>query len=161
MAELMNDRGRITACDIDPKRLDTVTTLCHRLGITIVEPFLVDKFATEPPQGPFDAAIVDVPCSNTGVLGRRPEVRWRLSTADFEELIRLQTRLLFTAIERVKPGGVVVYSTCSIEPDENEGVIAAVRRGMPKLEVEAQHYAIPGEPSDGGYWARLRLPEVK
>ena len=158
LAELMSNHGKIIACDIDPKRLDTVTTLCHRLGITIVETFKVDKFATEPPPGPFDAAIVDVPCSNTGVLGRRPEVRWRLATDDFEELIRLQTRLLFTAIERVKPGGVIVYSTCSIEPDENEGVIAAVRRGLPKLIVEAQHHAIPGEPSDGGYWARLRLP---
>jgi len=99
-----------------------------------------------------------VPCSNTGVLGRRPEVRWRLKPTEFEHLIRLQTRLLFQAIERVKPGGAIVYSTCSIEPDENEGVVKAARQAFRDLKLEAEHTSIPGLPSDGGYWARLRKP---
>lgn len=159
LAELMKNRGTIAACDIDTRRLDTVTTLCRRLGITIVEPFLLDKFDPQPPEGPFHAALVDVPCSNTGVLGRRPEVRWRLRPNEFEELIRMQTRLLFTALDRVRPGGVVVYSTCSVEPDENEGVVAAVRRGMRNLVVEAESRSVPGLPSDGGYWARIRKPK--
>ncbi|HVK17517.1 MAG TPA: hypothetical protein VM533_11265, partial [Fimbriiglobus sp.] len=116
------------------------------------------KEDTNPPAGPFHAALVDVPCSNTGVLGRRPEVRWRLRPNEFEDLIRLQTRLLFTALDRVKPGGVVVYSTCSVEPDENEGVVKAVRRAIKGLTVEAEGHAIPGRPADGGYWARLRMP---
>jgi 16S rRNA (cytosine967-C5)-methyltransferase len=158
LAELMRDRGRVVACDIEPRRLDTVAALARRLGVTIVEPHLVDKESTDPPAGPFDAALVDVPCSNTGVLGRRPEVRWRLRPTEFEDLIRLQTRLLFTALDRVKPGGVVVYSTCSIEPDENEGVVNAVRRGIKGLVVEAEGRAVPGRPADGGYWARLRKP---
>lgn len=158
LAELMRNRGRIAACDIDPKRLATVTTLCQRLGITIVEPHVLAKEGTDPPAGPFDAALVDVPCSNTGVLGRRPEVRWRLRPTEFEDLIRLQTRLLFTAIDRVRPGGVVVYSTCSIEPDENSGVVNAVRRAVRGLVVEAAASSVPGRPGDGGYWARLRLP---
>jgi 16S rRNA (cytosine967-C5)-methyltransferase len=62
-------------------------------------------------------------------------------------------------VERVKPGGVVVYSTCSIEPDENAGVVNAVRRGIRGLALEAEHHAVPGRPSDGGYWARLRKPK--
>jgi 16S rRNA (cytosine967-C5)-methyltransferase len=157
-AELMRNRGRVVACDIEPRRLDTVTSLCRRLGVTTVEPHLVGKEFTDPPAGPFDAALVDVPCSNTGVLGRRPEVRWRLRPTEFEDLIRLQTRLLFTALDRVKPGGVVVYSTCSIEPDENEGVVNAVRRGIKGLAVEAEGRAVPGRPADGGYWSRLRKP---
>ena len=157
LAELMDNRGRIVACDIEPKRLDTVTALCQRLGVTVVEPVLLADGA-DAPAGPFDAALVDVPCSNTGVLGRRPEVRWRLRPHEFEHLIRLQTRLLLAAVERVKPGGHVVYSTCSIEPDENQGVVAAVRRAFPKLTLEADAVAIPGRPADGGYWARLRLP---
>lgn len=155
LAELMDNRGRITACDTDPKRLKTVTTLCHRLGIKGVETVLL-KDNADPPAGPFDAALVDVPCSNTGVLGRRPEVRWRLKPNEFEHLIRLQTRLLILAAERVKPGGAVVYSTCSIEPDENQGVVKAVLRGMRSLRLEAEHHAVAGRPSDGGYWARLR-----
>ena len=158
LAELMKNRGSIVACDIDPKRLETVKTLCHRLGISIVEFRLLDKEHTNPPPGPFDAALVDVPCSNTGVLGRRPEVRWRLRPFEFEDLILLQTRLLFTAMEQVRPGGVVVYSTCSIEPDENSGVVRAARQVFRGLRVEAESTAIPGRPADGGYWARLRLP---
>ena len=155
LAELMDNRGFITACDIDQKRLDTVTSLCHRMGIDNVETVRMMELG-EPPAGPFDAALVDVPCSNTGVLGRRPEVRWRIKPNEFEYLIRLQTKLLFQALERVKPRGVVVYSTCSIEPDENEGVVQGVLRAMKTVKLEAEHYSIPGRPSDGGYWARLR-----
>ncbi len=155
LMELMDNRGHITACDIEAKRLQTVTTLCQRLGIQGVETVLLKEDGELPP-GPFDAALVDVPCSNTGVLGRRPEVRWRLKPNEFEHLIRLQTRLLILAAERVKPGGAVVYSTCSIEPDENEGVVRAVCRGMRGLTLEAEHTSVPGRPSDGGYWARLR-----
>jgi 16S rRNA (cytosine967-C5)-methyltransferase len=159
LAELADNRAKIIACDPDARRLETVTALCQRLGIKGVETVQL-KDGDEPPAGPFDAALVDVPCSNTGVLGRRPEVRWRLKPNEFEHLIRLQTKLLLQAIDRVKPGGVVVYSTCSIEPDENEGVVAAVRRGVRGLALEAAHHAVPGRPSDGGYWARLRVPRV-
>jgi len=155
LAELMNNRGRVTACDIDARRLETVTALCQRLGVKGVESVLL-KDDQDPPAGPFDASLADVPCSNTGVLGRRPEVRWRLKPNEFEYLVRLQTKLLILAAERVKPGGAVVYSTCSIEPDENQGVVKAVLRGMRGLKLEAEHESIPGRPSDGGYWARLR-----
>jgi 16S rRNA (cytosine967-C5)-methyltransferase len=157
LAELMDNRGSIVACDIEQKRLDTVASLAKRLETSIIETELIAENG-EPPAGPFDAALLDVPCSNTGVLGRRPEVRWRLQPREFEHLIRLQTRLLFQAIERVRPGGTIVYSTCSIEPDENRGVVSAVRRAMPRLVLEADHVAIPGRPGDGGYWARLRIP---
>ncbi len=155
LMELMDNRGRVTAGDIDPKRLETVTALGQRLRIKGVETVVLDEKGDLPP-GPFDAALVDVPCSNMGVLGRRPEVRWRLKPNEFEHLIRLQTRLLILASERVKPGGAVVYSTCSIEPDENEGVVKAVCRGMRSMSLEAEHHSVPGCPSDGGYWARLR-----
>lgn len=155
LAELMDNRGRVTACDIDTKRLETVTALCQRLGVKGVETVLL-KEDQDLPAGPFDAALVDVPCSNTGVLGRRPEVRWRLKANELEYLVRLQTRLLIQAAERLKPGSAVVYSTCSIEPDENQGVVKAVLRGMRGLKLEAEHESVPGKPSDGGYWARLR-----
>lgn len=155
LAELMDNRGRIAACDIDRKRLDTIETLALRLGVKGIETHLL-KENEEPPDGPFDAALVDVPCSNTGVLGRRPEVRWRIRPGEFEYLIRLQTRLLLQAVERVRSGGAVVYSTCSIEPDENGGVVRAVLKAVGGLTLEAEHVSVPGMPSDGGYWARLR-----
>ena len=86
---------------------------------------------------------MDVPCSNTGVLGRRPEARWRLTPRDFDRLVPLQTRLLIQACERVRWGGAVVYSTCSIEPEENLAVVRGVLTAMAS-----------GTRSGGGFDAR-------
>ena len=94
LAELMRDEGRIVACDIDEGRLQTVRELSARLGLGIIETVRLDPVRGEVPAGPFDAVLVDVPCSNTGVLGRRPEVRWRLTPDDLRHLVRLQERLL-------------------------------------------------------------------
>ena len=156
LAELMQNQGQIVACDVDDCRLQTLRELCSRLGITIVEAHrLHPERHEDPPAGPFDAILVDVPCSNTGVLGRRPEVRWRLRAADFRRLVPLQTKLLIQAVERVKPGGMIVYSTCSIEPEENRQVVQAVLQVVPGLTLEAEEEQLPGRPADGGYWARL------
>ncbi len=157
MAELMNGEGEIVACDIDKKRLKTVRELCFRLRLKNVQTqFLNVKKYEDPPVGPFDFALVDVPCSNTGVLGRRPEARWRLTEKELQKLIPLQTKLLIQAAERVRTGGTIVYSTCSIEPEENENVVRVVLRAMPYLSLEAEEAYQPGRPSDGGYWARLK-----
>jgi 16S rRNA (cytosine967-C5)-methyltransferase len=133
-----------------------VVELAARLGLRSIETVRLqtDETATLP-EGPFDYALVDVPCSNTGVLGRRPEVRWRLTTNDLPHLVRLQERLLRAAGERVRPGGVVVYSTCSIEPEENADLVRRVLAGG-GLTLEAEEESSPGRPADGGYWARLR-----
>lgn len=157
LAELMHNQGHVTACDVDDDRLRTVTTLCQRLGITVVETRRLNTAVNEePPPGPFDAALVDVPCSNTGVLGRRPEVRWRLRPDDMNQLVTLQTKLLILALERVRPGGAVVYSTCSIEPEENGQVVRTVLGAFRAWCLEEEQEALPGQPGDGGYWARLR-----
>jgi 16S rRNA (cytosine967-C5)-methyltransferase len=157
LAELMQNQGQVIACDVEDRRLRILAELCGRLGLSIVEPRrLHPERNEEPPAGPFDAILVDVPCSNTGVLGRRPEVRWRLRPEDFRRLVPLQTKLLIQAAERIKPGGAVVYSTCSIEPEENQHVVRTVLQAMPDLTLEAEQDQVPGKPADGGYWARLR-----
>ncbi|MCI0460412.1 MAG: 16S rRNA (cytosine(967)-C(5))-methyltransferase RsmB [Gemmataceae bacterium] len=162
LAELMRNEGRIIACDIDDDRLKTVTELCQRLGVGIVETVrLHAERNEEPPAGPFDSILVDVPCSNTGVLGRRPEVRWRLRPEDLRHLVALQTGLLTQAAERVRPGGVIVYSTCSVEPEENRQVVETVLQARPDLELEADEEQVPGRPADGGYWARLKRKEAR
>jgi 16S rRNA (cytosine967-C5)-methyltransferase len=154
LAELMGNAGRILACDVDERRLQTVGTLAQRLGITVIETRHLQ--GEDAPEGTFDRVLVDVPCSNTGVLGKRPEARWRLRPGDLPQLVALQTHLLRQACEHVRPGGVVVYSTCSIEPEENRGVVEAVLAATSDFQLEAAHDAIPGRPADGGFWARLR-----
>jgi 16S rRNA (cytosine967-C5)-methyltransferase len=160
LAERMSNQGEIIACDIDEERLKTLSGLAQRLGITIVQPMLLasggHRSVGDPPPGPFDAILVDAPCSNTGVLGRRPEARWRLKPDDFQHLVPLQTKLLIQTGERVRPGGAIVYSTCSIEPEENRQVVDNVLRALPDLQREAEEEQVPGKPADGGYWARLR-----
>jgi 16S rRNA (cytosine967-C5)-methyltransferase len=156
LAELMGDDGVVIACDVDDRRLRNVDELARRLGLKSVNTGLVQPDGAGVPSGPFDAALVDAPCSNTGVLGRRPEVRWRLKPDDVRFLSEMQTRLLRLAVERVRPGGAVVYATCSIEPEENRGVVEAVLKAAPGIRCEAEEESVPGRPADGGYWARLR-----
>jgi 16S rRNA (cytosine967-C5)-methyltransferase len=161
LAELTHDSGQVIACDVDERRLQTVTELAGRLGLSSIETRLLRlERGEEPPFRRFDAVLVDVPCSNTGVLGRRPEVRWRLRPEDFPHLVKLQTRLLRQACQRVKRGGAVVYSTCSIEPEENGAVVRAVLKEMPEFTLEAEEERTPGKPADGGYWARLRRQQT-
>ena len=155
LAELMGNRGRILAADVDARRLALVKDNCRRLGIDIVETRLIAHDAAILPAGPFDFVLLDVPCSNTGVLGKRPEARWRLRPQDIEELSSIQKRLLSVALARLKPGGKLVYSTCSMEPEENEDVVGAGLRNRPALQLISAVHHRPGQPADGGYQALL------
>jgi len=164
LAERMGDAGRIIAVDVQPERLARIAAACARLGLRSIETCLCAADDSAPagpdivplPEGPFDAALVDVPCSNTGVLGKRPDARWRIAPRDLEELPALQARLLRAALQRVRPGGRVLYSTCSIEPEENAAVVQSVLATTPDWRVEQERSALPGAPADGGYLALLR-----
>jgi len=156
LAERMQNSGTILATDTRTHRLRLVEENCRRLGIETVTTQVVGADGGDVPPGPFDAVLVDVPCSNTGVLGKRPEARWRIEPADFDELPELQSRLLRLAVERLKPAGRVVYSTCSIEPEENIGVVQRVLRENPGLTLDREIEHLPGKPADGGYLALLR-----
>ena len=155
MAELMRDTGRIVAADVDAARVSRIAENAARLGLGIIEPLTIRRDLSDLPDGPFDAVLVDVPCSNTGVLGKRPEARWRLQPADPEELAVLQQSLLQVALLRTRPGGRVVYSTCSIEPEENATVVQAVLAAHPGWRLERESLHLPGQPADGAYQARL------
>lgn len=155
LAERMQNQGLVLACDIVENRLKTITENARRLRLDCIETLLLQEDASNLHDRQFDAVLADVPCSNTGVLGKRPEARWRLLPISFRELIPLQMQLLRTALERTRPGGRVVYSTCSIDPEENRGVVDAVLAQYPNVQLveERQHH--PGSPADGGYQALL------
>jgi 16S rRNA (cytosine967-C5)-methyltransferase len=97
---------------------------------------------------PFDRILVDAPCSGTGTLGRNPEIKWRLKPEDLDDLRVRQSALLSNARAVLAPGGILVYATCSLEPEENEGVTAAV----PEALIADSLRRIPGrDPGDGFY----------
>ena len=158
LAERMQNRGRVVATDLHADRLPLIAENARRLHTSIVEACAIQADGSDIPAGPFDAVLVDVPCTNTGVLGKRPEARWRLRPRDVTELPLLQRRLLEDACRRLKPGGRVVYSTCSIEPEENEHVVRAVIERHPQISLVAESQYRPGAPADGGYQALLLRP---
>ncbi len=156
LAELMEDRGLVIAVDTDEDRLERVSENARRLQLTCIDCRTVDDAGDNLPEGPFDRVLVDVPCSNTGVLGKRPEARWRIDPEEFDDLTGTQERLLVQALDRVKPGGSVVYSTCSIDPRENRLLVDRALAGRDDISIDREIDHQPGMPGDGGYQVLLR-----
>jgi 16S rRNA (cytosine967-C5)-methyltransferase len=105
----------------------------------------------------FDAVLLDVPCSNTGVLRRRVDARWRLQPEHITLLGDIQRGIVRNALPCLRSGGRLVYSTCSIDPEENEQLIAQVLAEHPELTLERSHLALPQrDATDGAYAALLR-----
>jgi 16S rRNA (cytosine967-C5)-methyltransferase len=107
-------------------------------------------------EGSFDRVLIDAPCSNTGVLRRRVDLRWRIQPVEIDRLRKLQIGLLRRAAARVKPGGLLVYSTCSLEPEENENVVQELLAENKRFRLESQRQLLPfNDRVDGAYVARL------
>jgi 16S rRNA (cytosine967-C5)-methyltransferase len=124
IADLSEDSAIIVACDLHEHRLRTVVSTAKLQELTSIHCVVVDGLQPLPfPESSFDRVLIDAPCSGTGTLRRNPEIRWRISPADIEDLARRQRQLLFNAARAVRPGGQLVYSTCSVELDENEDVV--------------------------------------
>lgn len=134
LASLMENRGEITAVDLHPDKLHLLAAEAGRLGVTIVTPH-AGNAATLPEgfSGAFDRVLLDAPCSGLGTLRRNPEIRWRIVTAELERSMSLQKRLLRKAAECVKPGGRLVYSVCTVTPEENESVVAELLAARPEF----------------------------
>ncbi len=157
LAELMNGKGSIVATDVDLGRLRRIEENADRLGFSsMIEPLVIREDLSELPEGPFNAILIDVPCSNTGVLGKRPEVRSRITPEDIDELVVTQQKLLDAAASIVAPGGRIVYSTCSVEPEENSGVVTQFLQKSSDFELVETHNFMPGNPTDGGYQVLLK-----
>ncbi len=116
----------VIASDLHEHRLRTLVSAAKLQDLGNIHPVALDGLQPLPfGEGAFDRVLVDAPCSGTGTLRRNPEIRWRISPADIEDMRVRQIRLLENAARAVKPGGRLVYSTCSVEPDENEEVVNA------------------------------------
>ena len=162
MAQKMGGRGRVVACDLYDSRVKRLKENVARLGTISVRVHLVD-FLLEPEAGsplleaPFDRILLDVPCSNTGVIRRRVDVRWRLTEEDFVRMPVQQFALVRRAVPLLKAGGVLVYSTCSLENEENAAVVEQISRELPELALEEVRTSQPFRDGvDGSFAARFR-----
>ena len=157
MAELMECRGQIVAVDSSARRLQRVVENMRRLDLPVIATVESDgaNFAVQH-RGEFDRVLLDAPCSNAGVLRRRPEARWRLSDRALGELVHRQRELLSAALRCLKPGGTLVYSTCSLEPEENGELVEAVLRGAVAFRLDEQCEILPASGGgDGAFMARI------
>jgi len=148
LAQLMDARGRVLAFDAHPERLKLVARAATRLGVAIVEchagraETLARQF-----RGRCDGVLVDAPCSNLGVLRRNPDVKWRRSAADFPRVQATQRAIIEAGASMTRPGGRLVYATCSLEPEENEGVVEPFLAGHPEWVIDPPgSFPIPLEP---------------
>jgi 16S rRNA (cytosine967-C5)-methyltransferase len=131
LARAAGPSGLVIAADLRGHRLRAMAAQSKRLGLLGVQLMQLDAANPLPFTAPFDAILVDAPCSGTGTLARHPEIRWRLAAAQLAEFHALQTKMLTNALGHLAPGGRLLYSTCSIEPEENEDVVAEALQAMP------------------------------
>ncbi len=137
LAQLMNNKGRVVALDIHEKKLKAIIENCRRLGLTSVNVEKGDaRLWGKRHKNYADFILVDAPCSGLGVLRRRPDARWHKREEDVTELQKLQKEILVGISPALKDGGVLVYSTCTIEPEENEEVIKWFLKENPQFVLD-------------------------
>ena len=161
LAELMQNHGLIVAGDREPKRIDLLDKNLSQLGVQIARAVRCDWVREKAPNevaslAPFDRILLDAPCSNTGVMRRRVDVRWRLTPGDFRRMARQQMSILRNVAPLLKRDGVLVYSTCSLEPEENEEIVAQMRQDVLNLSLVHQEYVLPfRDHFDGAFVAKF------
>jgi 16S rRNA (cytosine967-C5)-methyltransferase len=163
IAQQMGNEGRLVAHEISPDRLQLIKGNCERLGVKCVEttlpstlPTAIQSSGSTAGRPPFDRVLLDAPCSNTGVLRRRVDLRWRIRLEEIKRLQSAQADLLRQGAALLRPGGKIVYSTCSLEPEENQAVVAEFLSRHSGFELEQERELGPfADAVDGAYVARL------
>lgn len=138
IAERMRNQGNVLACDIHPGKLQSVRQRATDLGIDVIETYQQDarKLGTRW-AGVADRLVIDAPCTGLGVVRRRPEIRWRVRPADLKIMASLQREIILGACDAARPGGVLLYSVCSTEPEEGWDVVEWFLRERPEFVPES------------------------
>ena len=157
IAQLMQNRGRLVAEDLNRIRLELVRENCARLGVGCVEYRCRSSPVFPELTAPADRVLVDAPCSNTGVMRRRVDLRWRVRPEEIDRLRSAQLALLRDAALQTKPGGALVYSTCSLEPEENSGVVEEFLTSHPEFNLVKERELLPfSDGVDGAFVANIK-----
>ncbi len=153
IAEQMQNDGFVLAMDRHFSRIKLTRDNMRRLGYTCVRSVAADAFQL-PVSREFDRILLDAPCSGFGVLSKRVDLKWKRTLQDIQNMKRIQLGLLEVAAHTVKPGGVVVYSTCTIELEENDRVVEAFLENHPEFQLDNLTPFIPEKYLDGPYFVR-------
>lgn len=143
LAELMEERGEIVALDPSAHGIERVARMSQRLGLSIVRATVADATQWRPANVLFDAVLVDAPCSGLGTLRQHPEVRWRRTPDDISGLSALQQRLMQHLADFVRPGGTLVYATCTLSTEENDDVLASFLQAHPEFCIDDPRSLLP------------------
>lgn len=159
LAAIMKNKGRIYSCDVYPAKIKLMKDLFKRLGVTIASCEQIDarEVSKNVKEESFDYVIADVPCSGLGVMSHKIDLKYRINLDSIKEIIELQKQILSTTFSLVKKGGYYVYSTCTINKDENEKMIKAFINNYPEFEIVFEKQILPQDySSDGFYICKMR-----
>ncbi len=146
IAQLMNNEGTVIARDIHEHKISIIEENASRLGINIIKAEIFDAEDTDETYiGKADRVLVDAPCTGLGIIRRKPDIKWTRSIEDRDEIVRLQMKILDAASRHVRPGGVLVYSTCTIEPRENQDVVRWFLESHPEFRISDITHLVPGK----------------
>ena len=157
LAESLKDTGVLYAYDIAESKLARLQE--NLKGFSCISVAQMDATQFQSPT-PLDAVLLDVPCSNTGVLRRKPDAKWTFDLKKLSELTAIQSQILHQASLALKPNGRLVYSTCSIEPDENDLQIKAFLQSHPDFTLVKKQLILPDENHDGAFAALLQKKQA-
>lgn len=143
LAELMRDQGEIVAADIHPHKVELIRTATARLGMQTVRPTTGDILDLLPNLGKFDSILLDAPCSGFGVIRRKPDIKWRKTQSDVAAIQSVQLELIRKTADALRSGGVLVYSTCTIEEKENGEIIRTFLKERPDFRIETLRPYLP------------------
>jgi 16S rRNA (cytosine967-C5)-methyltransferase len=156
MAALMQNKGRIIALDVHEWKLKELQKRAARAGVSVIETRVLDNAkAVKRLEQSADRLLLDVPCSGLGVLRRNPDIKWKLSPESMERIRQQQKEIISSYSKMLKPGGKMVYATCSIFPSENEDIVDAFVKEYPTFKKLKEKKILPSESGFDGFYMAL------
>ena len=159
MAAIMNNTGSITSCDVYEHKLAKINDNASKLGVTIIKTLLADATSYDY-QNKFDYCLVDVPCSGLGVISHKPDLKYHITLKDIEEINALQKKIIRHVSKFVKDGGILVYSTCTINKFENEWLVKDFLNEFKEFIKLEEEIILPSSEQDGFYICKMRKEKI-